>query len=302
MLKVYQPLGSINLEFTNHDDASVEGTYERELDLDTATVAIKYVVNGVNVTREHFSSGVHQVVVTKVSSSVPGALSFLASLDSKLNHTANVEGENRIIMKGSCPGQRTLQEASVNDNPQGLLFTAVLEIRVSSEAGAITKLNDQKLKVEGSTWAVLLLSASSSFDGPLIQPSSSKKDPTADALQTLNSIQNLSYSDLYAYHLKDYQKLFRRVSIQLSRGSIPEEHSGSSNANDNSFRDWQTDNSGSLAVISSAERVKSFKKDEDPSMVALLFQYGRYLLISSSRPGSQVANLQGIWNQDTEPN
>ncbi|CAN0927061.1 Alpha-L-fucosidase 2 [Linum grandiflorum] len=90
-------------------------------------------------------------------------------------------------------------------------------------------------------------------------------------------------------HLDDYQNLFHRVSLQLSKSSKRVLQSG------------PVDVESETATVSTAERVKSFQNDEDPSLVELLFQYGRYLLISCSRPGTQVANLQGIWNKDIEP-
>ncbi|CBI22509.3 unnamed protein product, partial [Vitis vinifera] len=201
---VYQLLGDINLEFEDSHLAYAEETYSRELDLDTATVTIKYSVGDVEYTREHFASYPDQVIVTKISGSKPGSVSFTVSLDSK----------------------------------------------IPPKVGVINVLDDKKLKVEGSDWAVF----------------------------TLKSIGNFSYSDLYARHLNDYQNLFHRVSLQLSKSS-----------------------KSVMNRVSTAARVKSFGTDEDPSLVELLFQYGRYLLISCSRPGSQPANLQGIWNKDIEP-
>lgn len=110
----------------------------------------------------------------------------------------------------------------------------------------------------------------------------------------------MSYADLYSYHINDYQKLLHRVSFWIVRDSDQnlghEQLTGSEEANFRSNRTGER-----KAVISTAERVKSFKHDEDPSLVSLLFQYGRYLLISCSRPGTQVANLQGIWNKDVHP-
>ena len=154
-----------------------------------------------------------------------------------------------------------------------------------SKSGGVVHISDgRRLKVEGSEWAVLLLASSSSFDGPFTKPIDSKKDHASDSLSALKSISNLSYTDLYAHHLDDYQSLFHRVSPQLLKSS----RSVSGNAtlhvnklmaynNDLSFKRSEDD------TASTAGRVKSFKTDEDPSLVELLFQYGRYLLISCSR-------------------
>lgn len=298
---VYQLLGDINLEFEDSHLAYAEETYSRELDLDTATVTIKYSVGDVEYTREHFASYPDQVIVTKISGSKPGSVSFTVSLDSKSHHHSNSSGKSQIIMEGSCPGKRIPPKVYENDNPQGILFSAVLDLQISDGRGVINVLDDKKLKVEGSDWAVLYLVASSSFDGPFTKPIDSKINPTSEALSTLKSIGNFSYSDLYARHLNDYQNLFHRVSLQLSKSSKSVMSDGSLEMKKPMSSRTGLYLKGSEDRVSTAARVKSFGTDEDPSLVELLFQYGRYLLISCSRPGSQPANLQGIWNKDIEP-
>ncbi|KAL5561325.1 hypothetical protein UlMin_031072 [Ulmus minor] len=286
---VYQLLGDIKLEFDDSHLKYSADTYSRELDLDTATVKIKYNVGDVEFTREHFASNPDQVIVTRISASKSGSLSFIVYLDSKLHHNSKANGKNQIVLEGSCPGQRIRPKVNVNENPQGIQFSAVLDLQISNGSGVITVLDDKKLRIEGADWVVLSLVAASSFDGPFTKPSDSRKDPTSDALKASNSISKFSYSDLYGHHLEDYQNLFHRVSLQLSGSS-------------RSISSGESDPKGSNDVsVTTAERVKSFKTDEDPSFVELLFQYGRYLLISCSRPGTQAANLQGIWNKDTEP-
>ncbi|KAM7482456.1 hypothetical protein LguiB_007039 [Lonicera macranthoides] len=286
---VYQLLGDMKLEFDNSHAAYDEETYQRELDLDTATVKVKYSVGEVEFTREHFSSNPDQVIVTKISASKSKSLSFTVSLTSLLHHNSYVNSQNQIIMEGICPGKRIPPKENGHGYKKGIQYSAVLNLQISDGAGEIHVLDDRKLKVEGVDWAVILLVASSSFNGPFTNPSDSKKDPTSESLSTMNSIRSLSYSQLYARHLDDYQKLFHRVSLQLSKSSSNVTKNGSSVTESGDEK------------ISTAQRVKSFKTDEDPSFVELLFQYGRYLLISCSRPGTQVANLQGIWNKDVEP-
>ncbi|KAH7518055.1 hypothetical protein FEM48_Zijuj09G0130000 [Ziziphus jujuba var. spinosa] len=298
---VYQLLGDINLQFDDSHLAYAKETYRRELDLDTATVRIKYSVGDVEFTREHFSSNPDQVIVTKISASKLGSLSFTVSLDSKLHHNSAVNGKNQIIMKGSCPGKRIPPKFSANDNPKGIQFSAILDLQISDSSGVISVLDDKKLRIEGSDWAVLLLVAKSSYDGPFTKPDS-KKDPTSESQRALNSIRKFSYSDLYSHHLDDYQSLFHRVSLQLSKSSKINSRDRFLEMKNLSSSVSNSDFKGSDGVtVSTAERVKSFQTDEDPSFVELLFQYGRYLLISCSRPGTQVANLQGIWNEKLEP-
>ena len=285
MTKVYQLLGDIKLEFDVSHLNYAKETYQRELDLDTATVRIKYTVGDVEFSREHFASNPNQVIVTKISGSKPGSLSFTVSLDSKLDHHCRMNGKSQIIMEGHCPEKRIPPQVYANDNPKGIQFSSVLDLHISEGNGMICILDDNKLRVEGSDWAILLLVASSSFDGPFTKPSDSKKDPTSDSFTVLKSIINLSYADLYSHHMDDYQNLFHRVSLQLLKSSTC----------NLCLKQNQDDG------VPTAERIKSFQMDEDPYLVELLFQFGRYLLISSSRPGTQVANLQGIWNKDLQP-
>ncbi|KAJ6385651.1 hypothetical protein OIU77_028767 [Salix suchowensis] len=216
---VYQLLGDIKLEFDNSHLKYVEKSYHRELDLDTATTRVKYSVGDVEYTREYFASNPNQVIATKISGSKSGSVSFTVYLDSKMHHRSYVKGENQIIMEGSCPDKRIPPRLNANDNSKGILFTTILELQISKNTGVVHVLDGRKLKVEGSDWAILLLVSSSSFDGPFTKPIDSKKDPTSDSLSALKSINNLSYTELYAHHLDDYQSLFHRVSLQLSKSS-----------------------------------------------------------------------------------
>ncbi|KAF2294592.1 hypothetical protein GH714_013151 [Hevea brasiliensis] len=279
-----------------------EETYHRELDLDTATARIRYSVDDVEYTREHFASNPDQVIVIKISGSKLGSVSFTVSLDSKLDHHCYIHGKSQIIMEGSCLGKRIPPKVRAGDNPKGIQFSAVLDLQISDGIGVIHVLDNMTLKVEGSDWALLLLVASSSFESPFTEPSDSRKDPTSVSLRALKSIINLSYSDLYARHLDDYQNLFHRVSFKLGKSpnkSTDDESLVINNlmpsANAVYFKGNNDD--GVPTVL----RIKAFQSDEDPSLVELLFQFGRYLLISCSRPRTQVANLQGIWNKELEP-
>ncbi|PON90622.1 Alpha-L-fucosidase [Trema orientale] len=298
--EAYQLLGDINLVFDDSHVTYVEESYHRELDLNNATVRVKYTVDDVEFTREHFASYPQQAIVTKISGNKPGSVSFVVSMDSKLQHYSYVHGKNQIIIEGSCPGKSIPPGVNANDNPKGIQFSAVLDLQISNSRGMMHILEDKRLRVEGSDWAVLVLVASSSYDGPLTKPSDSKRDPTSESLSLLGTIRKLSHSDIFAQHLEDYQNLFHRVSLQLSNNStlgngVWQAKKYVPSVTDLYFEGGEDDS------VSTAERVKSFQNNEDPSLIELLFQYGRYLLISCSRPGSQVANLQGIWNKDLEP-
>ncbi|GAU15038.1 hypothetical protein TSUD_48340, partial [Trifolium subterraneum] len=299
--EVYQPLGDIKLKFDDSHLQYSEESYHRELDLDIAIAKIKYNVGDVEFTREHFASNPDQVLVTKFSTSKSGSLSFTVSLDSQLDHNLRVSRQSQIIMEGSCHGKRIPSEVNSSDNPKGIQFSAVLDMHISTEKGVIQVLDDKKLRVEGSDWAILLLTASSSFDGPFTKPVDSKKNPTSESLSKMKSARSFSYDDIYARHLDDYQNLFHRVSLQLSKSS--KTVIGKPIVDERKLVSHQTNISqiGGDNIVPTSSRIKSFQNDEDPSFVELLFQYGRYLLIACSRPGTQVANLQGIWNKDVKP-
>ncbi|CAL5336256.1 unnamed protein product [Camellia sinensis] len=207
-LLVYQLLGDIKLEFDDSHASYIEETYSRVLDLDIATTKVKYSAGEVEFVKEHFASNPDQVIVTKISGSKSGSLSFMVSLDSKPHHHSSVNGKNQIIMEGSFPGKRIPPKLNENDNPKDWLSKSPKNV---GENGCL----DRKKHLSSAT-------------------------------------------DLFLENSED-------------------------------------------KMVSTAERVKSFQTDEDPSLVELLFRYGRYLLISCSWPGTQVANLQGIWNRDIEP-
>jgi alpha-L-fucosidase 2 len=311
LLKVYQPLGDIDLIFGKHIKHT---NYKRELNLHTATVNVTYTVGEVVYSREHFSSNPHQVIVTKISANKPGNISFTVSLTTPLDHKIRVTDANEIIMEGSCPGERPQKDKKTFDDPIGIKFCAILYVQTNGANSTVKILNDRMLKLDGADSVVLLLAAATSFEGPFIKPSESKLDPTVSAFTTLSVARSLSYSQLKAYHMDDYQSLFQRVSLQLSHdsscqlwenrlGQLADAGSQDATLSDYAFQRADCTISAVLndSVKSTVDRIITFKDNEDPSLVELLFQFGRYLLISCSRPGTQISNLQGIWSNDPSP-
>ncbi|RAL39655.1 hypothetical protein DM860_003188 [Cuscuta australis] len=274
--EVYQLIGDIKLEFDSSHANYNEETYQRVLDLETATVKVKYSTDGTEFIREYFSSNPDQVIAAKLTANKPGSINFTMSMDSQMQHCSHTNGKNQIIMEGSCRGKNESLE-------DGIQFSAVLDLQISSGSGTFRVLDEKRLQVEGCDWAIILLAASSTFDGPFTKPSESRRDPVSESQKTLSDSKRFSYLEIYSRHLDDYQNLFQRVSLNLSKNN-----DGKLSKSCNGLRP-------------TAERVKSFTADEDPGLVELLFQYGRYLLIACSRTGTQAANLQGIWNNDMEP-
>lgn len=297
----------------------------------------------------------------RVAGSKAGSVSFSVTMDSQLLQRKEVPGSNYILIRGQCPGDiNNTQATGPTDAPEsdkgtGMHFAAVLQVEVFGGKARLEVLNNETLKVHEADWAVLYVAASSSFDGPFKNPSTLTKDPASVAFATLEKIRGLSFDEVLAAHLADYQPLFQRVSLQLGNHrciggdevdedeqAIVEDRRSQEKSkldllkelNQNSVdgaRDlslWEfiipsevmedktmegeSGASGSsqpaeysLAPrkkrISTKDRVLKFKEDEDPGLVVLLFQYGRYLMIASSRPKTFASNLQGVWNNSLNP-
>jgi alpha-L-fucosidase 2 len=277
----YQPLGDLKLAFPSGEKAEPTA-YERTLDLDSAVATVRYRIGGATFTREVFSSFPDQIVVVRLTCDQPGRIGFHATLDSLLRHTTAAAGSDTMILRGQCPAHvdpsylRSDNPIRYDDgpNPEGMTFA--LHVRALAEGGTVT-IDGQTLVVANANAVTLLLSAGTSFNGPDKSPGREGRDPTAEAVRPLVAAQARPYADLLARHVADHQRLFRRVGLDL--GSSP----------------------GANALPTGERLVRFVKGEADPGLATLLYQYGRYLLIASSRPGGLPANLQGIWNDSLRP-
>lgn len=247
-LRPYQTLGDLRLSFPGHDSFT---DYRRELDLEDAVVRVQYRVGGVQYTREVFSSHPDQVLVIRLTSSAPEGLTFFATLTRPERVELSTADGNVLIMDGNL------------DDGEGLDFQAAL--RVVNEGGEVFA-PGRRLEVRGARAATLLLGAATSFGG---------RDAAADARRAVDLAAAKSYQTLKAAHVQDYQRLYRRVRLDVG---------------------------GPASYLPTDERLQRIRDGwPDPGLEALLFQYGRYLLISSSRPGDLPANLQGLWADGLKP-
>jgi len=271
----YQPLGNINIDFEEHSEAM---EYYRELDLDRAVVTVQYACNGAVYTREFFSSFPDQVIVVRLTCDKPGQLSFNARMDSSLRHHVETIENNQLSLKGKCPKKvlsyNWRRDTVYDEDDQNECMSFEGHLKALTDGGTVTA-EVLGLRITGADSVTLLFSADTSYNGFNKSPGSEGKDPSIESLKHLQSVIGKPYDELLKAHLKDYRKLFRRVHLDV--GSTIE----SSNPTD--------------------ERIAKFNDVNDPSLAPLLFQYGRYLLIASSRPGTQPNNLQGIWNDSTDP-
>ena len=262
----YQPFGNILLDFPGHENTV---NYQRKLDLEDAISTVLYEVDGVKYKREIFSSTPDQAIVIRLESSKNGALNFTAGMNSPhSNYTVSVDGDE-IVLKGKANNYP--QELGRDGNPypeSKLTFEA--RLKVVNEGGGLIQ-TENTIQVQNAKKATLFLVAATSF----VSYNDISADPAERCEKYLAGLEGKSYENLKAEHIADYQQLFNRVEIDLGSTEISKRPTN--------------------------ERLISFKTDEDPSLVSLLYQYGRYLLISSSRPGTQPANLQGIWNDRMAP-
>ncbi len=262
----YLPFGNIILHFPGHENAI---KYKRLLDLGNAISSVQYEVEKVNFMREIFTSSPGQALVIHIDADKKGAVNFTAGLSTpQLNPEIKVSG-NEVILSGKAANYP--KELGFDGKPypsSKLTFEARLKVIIE---GGESENEANVIKVKNARSATLILVAATSF----VNYNDISADPSTRCEKYLKDLEGKSYKELKTEHLRDYQKLFNRVELNLG--------------------------SSEISGRPTNERINSFKNDEDPSLVALLYQFGRYLLISSSRPGTQPANLQGIWNDKMAP-
>jgi len=259
----YQPFGDVKFEFAGHDHVD---HYRRSLDLDTAIATTKYDMNGSHYTREVLASYPDRAIVVQLASQKPRALSFSARLESphKSSQVQTVDSRT-LLLTGQV---RDVELKSGERVKGGMKFAA--HLRVLASDGEVSGDGDA-IEVKKASRATLVLTAATNF----VNFRDLSADPVARSQADLDRLAGKSFDELRSAHIADHQRLFHRVSIDP--GPPPAE-------------DLPTD-----------DRVLASKKQPDPALAALFFQYGRYLLIASSRPGGQPANLQGLWNDQLDP-
>ncbi|MBC7569754.1 MAG: glycoside hydrolase family 95 protein [Spirosoma sp.] len=271
----YAPLGTLHIDVKHGGQAE---TYYRELDLTNAVSTTRYTVNGVTFTREYFVSQPDHIMVIRLKSSRAGALSFalrfsslLRTKTSVLDKTLTVGGYAPIHTEPSYRGNRP--NPVVFDPARGTRFTTLARILPT---GGQVVLNDSTLGVEGATEAVVLVSIATSFNGYDKNPATEGLPDQQLATERLDKAMTRSYAQLLDAHQTDYRSFFDRVRLNLGRSNAPE--------------------------LPTDERLKRYASgQEDKNLETLYFNFGRYLLISSSRTPSVPANLQGIWNPYIRP-
>ncbi|MEP7251139.1 MAG: glycoside hydrolase family 95 protein [Ginsengibacter sp.] len=278
----YMPLG--NLMINQHLKSKVSSGYSRDLNISDAMSGTSFTAGGIKYKREIFISAPDQVIVIKLTADKAGALNFDAGINSPLHYMNSVSGDE-LILKGKAPahvdpnyhngdGEPVIYQDTTGCN--GMRFQ--VRMKASSKDGKI-KIDTSGIHVTNATQVLLFLSAATSFNGFDKCPDSEGKDENKIAAAYLDKAVKKPYAELLKSHLADYHKYFNRVSLSLNDKNHREENN-----------------------LPSDQRLLAYSKgNNDPWVEEMYFQYGRYLLISSSRPGGVPANLQGIWNKEIRP-
>jgi len=268
----FAPLGTMFIEF-DHDGEAKD--YYRELDISQAVSKVTYKVNGVQFSREYFISHPDKIMVVKLTASEKASLNFSVKFNSLLKYKNYVES-NTLKVDGYAPYHAApsyVSDKVAFDENRATHFSSYF--KVVNEGGEINS-TDSSLVVNGANEATLYISIATSFNGFDKDPVKEGLDNKAIAEKQLEKAGKKSYNELQKAHLADYQNFFNRVELNLGQTTAP---------------DLPTD-----------DRLKRyFGGAEDKNLEILYFQYGRYLLISSSRTDGVPANLQGIWNPYMHP-
>ncbi|MEP6845163.1 MAG: glycoside hydrolase family 95 protein, partial [Panacibacter sp.] len=258
--------------------------YKRSLNISDAVSTTTFTIDGVEYKREVFISAPAQVIVIKISSATAKKITATIKAISQIHFENSVSGKDLFALKGKAPAHIDPSYYNVNKDPivyedsthcRGMRFEML--VKALHKDGTITT-DTSGIHIDGATEVILILSAATSFNGFDKCPDKDGKDEHQLALNYLNKALTKPYATLWSEHEKDYHNFFNRVSLEL-------------NNNESSKNNLPTD-----------ERLEAYTKGgNDDGLEALYFQYGRYLLIASSRTRNVPANLQGIWNKEMRP-
>lgn len=277
----YLPLGDLRIKQSFPSKST--GKYYRDLNIENAIATTRFAVDGVNYTREIFSSAPDQVIVMRIRADKPGQLNLQIDASSLLKFKNERVTNNIFSMSGTAPvhvepsylgDKKDAVKYGDTANCNGMRYQFL--VKAINKGGTVSS-SAAGISVKNASEVLLLLSAATSFNGFDKCPVSQGKDEKQLALKYLNMAAAKPYSQLLSNHLADYHKFFNRVSLNLG-------------------------NNKAAAELPTDKRLEAYSAGaKDPGLEALYFQFGRYLLISSSRPGGAAANLQGIWNKDLRP-
>jgi len=269
----YHPLGDLQISFPLTGEVA---NYRRDLDLETAVARTTFVQDGTTFTREVFASNPGQAIIVRLTSDKPGKIAFTAQLHSQLRNATKADG-SALRLIGRAPVHADAYgsgQVIYDDAPDGKGMRFETRLTALNHGGSV-KVTDTGIVAENCNSVTLLLVAATSYNGPHKSPSLEGKDPGKLCDGYLAALAGQPYAAMRDAHVADHRQLFGRVALDLGHGDVE--------------------------LLPTDVRLKRYAAATDPGLPALYFQFGRYLLIAGSRPGTQPLNLQGIWNKDIIP-
>lgn len=275
----YLPMGDLLLDFFYKD--TIGTNYYRDLDLNTAVATVRYTGGGVQYLRETFTSFPDKAIVIRITADKKNAVNFTAFLTSKLRYKVENGKSDQLILTGKAPKfvanrESEPQQVVYDEDEKGEGMNFAINMFIKPEGGGIITGSD-KIVVMGADAVTIYLTEATSFNGFNKSPGKEGKDPVAEANVLMEKVRIQSWAQLKQRHISDYQSLFNRVKLDLGVNN-------------------------EAVKLPTDERLLRFAGTKnDNQFQTLYYQFGRYLLIASSRPGSRPANLQGIWNDMVQP-
>ncbi len=261
-LPCYQTLGDLWLDFEGIGDVT---DYRLELNLSRAILTTRFRSGGTIYTREIFSSAPDQVIVVRLTASDKGKLNLLARMDRPASSETKAGSANRLVMTGEAVPVKPTVDPATQEHQVGVKFRSEL-LAVAEDGSVVTEGN--ALRIKDASTVTLFIAAATSF----------RTDDMAAACTKYLQATKTAYAELRSRHIADYRSYFDRSEIWLLNDVDP------------------------LADVATDKRISKIKAGgEDVQFLSTYFQYGRYMLICSSRPGTLAANLQGIWNESLDP-
>ncbi|MEG3658468.1 glycoside hydrolase N-terminal domain-containing protein [Arenibacter palladensis] len=262
----YQSMANLHL-FFGKDSVT---DYSRTLDLKTGIATVKYKANGINYTREILASAVDQTIAVRISADKAGSISLDAELRGVRNNSHSNYATDYFRMDGLGNNQLKLTGKSADYLGVDGQLKYEARIKAIPEGGSMT-LKGSRLKIENANAVTIYFVAATNF----INYKDVSADEHARVEEMMANLEGSSFTKVKQSAVEDHKKYYDRVSLTLPT----------------------TNNS----YLTTDERMSKIQTEPDPQLATLCYNFGRYLLIASSRPGTQPANLQGIWNNDMNP-
>ena len=261
-LPCYQTLGDLWLDFDGIADVM---DYRLELNLSRAVLTTRFKAGETIYTREIFSSAPDQVIVVRMTASGNEKLNLLARMDRPASSETKAAAPNRLVMTGEAVPVKPTTDPATQEHHVGVKFRG--ELLAVADDGSVAA-EGNALRIKDASVLTLFVAAATSF----------RTDDMAGVCEKYLQAAKKPYADLLTRHVADYRGYFDRCEIRLLGDADP------------------------LADVATDKRIQKVKSGgEDVHFLSTYFQYGRYMLISSSRPGTLAANLQGIWNESLDP-